>query len=110
MIFITQGNYTQHAMSGMLDKPEDRSIAVKKLMAAAGAKMIDYYFTFGRHDFLLIGEAKDEQAWMSALIVAGATGGTSNLTTTVAVTTADAKQVFAKAKGLRASFRAAGDK
>ena len=110
MIFITQGNYTQHAMAGMLDRPEDRSVATKKLMAAAGAKMLDYYFTFGQHDFLLIGEAKDEHTWLSALMVAGATGGTSNLTTTVAVTPTEAKQAFTKAKALRASFRAAGDK
>ena len=110
MIFITQGNYTQHAMAGMVDRPEDRSVATKKLLAAAGAKILGYYFTFGQHDFLLIGEAKDEQTWMAALIVAGATGGTANLTTTVAVTPAQAKQAFTTAKGLRASFRAAGDK
>ena len=110
MIFITQGNYTQHAMAGMLGSPEDRSVATKKLLAAAGAKMLDYYFTFGQHDFLLIGEAKDEHTWLSALIVAGATGGVSNMITTVAVTPAQAKQAFTTAKGMRASFRAAGDK
>ncbi len=110
MIFITQGNYTQHAMAGMLDTPEDRSVATKKLLASVGAKMLGYYFTFGRYDFLLIGEAKDEHAWMAGLIVAGATGGTSNLTTTVAVTPTEAKQAFATAKGVRKSFRAAGDK
>jgi len=110
MIFITQGNYTQHAMAGMLENPEDRAVAVKKLLAKAGSKMLDYYFTFGQHDFLLIGEAKDEQTWMAGLMVVGATGSVSNLTTTVAVTTAQAKATFAAAKALRASFRAAGDK
>jgi uncharacterized protein with GYD domain len=110
MIFITQGNYTHHAMAGMLEQPEDRSVAVKKLLAKVGAKVINYYFTFGQYDFLLIGEAKDEHAWMAGLMVVGATGGVSNLTTTVAVTTAQAKQTFGTAKDLRASFRAAGEK
>ena len=79
-------------------------------MAAVGAKILGYYFTFGEHDFILIGEAKDEHAWMSALIVGAAGGGLSNLTTTVAVTPAQAKQAFTGAKKIRASFRAAGDK
>ena len=110
MIFITQGNYTQHAVAGMLDRPEDRSVETKKLMAAAGAKVLGYYFTFGVYDFILIGEAKDEQAWMSAIIVGAAGGGLSNLTTTIAVAPAQAKQAFVAAKGIRGSFRAAGDK
>ena len=110
MIFITQGNYTQHAVAGMLERPEDRSVETKKLMASVGAKVLGYYFTFGQHDFILIGEAKNEHVWMSALIVGAAGGGLSNLTTTVAVTPAQAKQTFTSAKDLRKSFRAAGDK
>jgi uncharacterized protein with GYD domain len=108
MIFITQGNYTAHAMAGMLEKPEDRSVETKKLMAAIGAKILGYYMTFGQHDFILIGEAKDEQTWMSALLVGAGTGGIANLTTTIAVTPAEAKDAFKAAKKIRARFHAAG--
>ncbi len=31
-IFITQGNYTEQAMMGMIDNPEDRASAVAGLM------------------------------------------------------------------------------
>ncbi len=40
-IFITQGNYTEKAMKGMVDNPEDRMGAVTGLMESVGAKLIN---------------------------------------------------------------------
>jgi uncharacterized protein with GYD domain len=98
MIFITQGNYTQHAIAGMLERPEDRPVETNKLMASIGAKVLGYYFTFGQFDFILIGQAESEEVWMSALIVGAAGGGLSNLTTTVAVTPARASKPRGRAR------------
>ena len=38
-IFISQGNYTEQAMKGMIDNPEDRAGAVAGLMESVGAKL-----------------------------------------------------------------------
>ena len=39
-IYITQGHYTRDAISGMIAAPEDRSKALKKLVDAAGGKLL----------------------------------------------------------------------
>jgi uncharacterized protein with GYD domain len=107
-IFITQGNFTREAMAGMVAKPEDRATTVAKLAKQAGGKLLAYYFTFGEYDFLTVMEGPDPQSMASALIVAGSTGGVTNLKTTVAMTSADAKKCFEAAGGIAKSFRPAG--
>jgi uncharacterized protein with GYD domain len=108
MIFITQGRFTTQAMAGMTAKPEDRSKVVAALAKKSGGKLVDYYFTFGEYGFLLIMEGPDEKKMAAALVVAGATGGVSALRTTVAITSAEAKAVFAEAGAIMGSFRPAG--
>jgi uncharacterized protein with GYD domain len=107
-LFITQGNFSREAMTGMVATPEDRATAVGKLAKAAGGKLVAYYVTFGEYDFLTVIEAPDPQAMASVLIVAGSTGGVANLKTTVAMTSADAKQCFTSAGEMVKSFRPAG--
>jgi uncharacterized protein with GYD domain len=108
MIFITQGRFTTQAMAGMTARPEDRAQVVGKLAKQAGGKLLDYYFTFGEYDFLVIMEGPDEKKMAAALVVAGATGGVSDLKTTVAMTSAEAKKVFTDAGAIMKSFRPAG--
>ena len=107
-LFISRGNYTREAISGMMAKAEDRSDEVAKLLAAVGGKLHGLYMTFGEYDFLIIGEAPSEQDVLAALIAAAGSGGVTNLNTTLAVNAADMKSAFAKAGPLAAKFRAAG--
>ena len=49
-----------------------------KLAKAVGAKLVDYYVTFGEYDFLVImdgGRNTNETDVLAALMAAGATGG-----------------------------------
>ncbi len=108
MIFITQGNFTREAMAGMVAKPEDRATTVAKLAKQAGGKLLAYYVTFGEYDFLTVMEGPDPQSMAQVSIIAGSTGGVSNLKTTVAMTSADAKKCFEAAGGIAKSFRPAG--
>lgn len=109
MIFITQGRYTEQAMAGMLEHPEDRTLALEKLLDAAGIKLLASYWTFGEYDFLVVAEAKDEHEWMKVLLLAASTGGLKDPRTTIAVSTADGEKAFAAAHALRAKFRPAGE-
>lgn len=107
-IFITQGRYTQQAMKGMVAKPEDREEEVRQLFERAGCRVVSYYFTFGDYDFLIVSEAPNPNAILSVLMVAASGGGVTNVRTTLAVTTADAKKAFASAKKSAGQFRSAG--
>ncbi len=106
--FITQGNYTQKAIKGMVDDPEDRQGAVAALMESVGAKLVQYYVTTGEYDFLVVIEGDSLEDLVAALMIAGATGGVTNLKTIQALTTQESKAAMEKANSARAAFRAAG--
>ena len=107
-IFITQGRYTGQAIKGMIDSPEDRANAVAALMGSVGAKMLNYYITLGEYDFLVIVEGDNLADMTAALMIAGSTGGVTDLKTFQAMTTGEAKAAMEKANAVRAGFKAAG--
>ena len=107
-IYIIQGRYTEQAIKGMVAKPEDRASEAAKLAEASGTKMLNYFVTFGEYDFLVIMEGDDNVATMSALFAAASKGGVTDLRTTVAVTTRDARAAMEKAGAIARKYRAAG--
>jgi uncharacterized protein with GYD domain len=107
-IFITQGRYTREAIKGMVVKPEDRAEAVSRLFAKAGGRLIGHYLTFGEYDFLVISEMPSQIQMAAVLLAVGSGGGVSDLRTTLAMTSVEAKGAFAAASDLAPSFRSAG--
>ena len=110
-IFIVQGCYSQASIIGMINKPEDRSIAVAKLAKAVGGKLLDYYVTFGEYDFTVIiegGRGKSEADMMAASMAAAASGGGTNLKTTVGIRSKDSMKAMRAAKKVLKGFSAAG--
>lgn len=106
-LFITTGRFTPDAVKGMLNKPEDRAEAVAKLFEQAGGKLLDYYMTFGDHDFLVISEGPLEGV-ATTTIVAEASGGVVDMKTELAMTSRSMKDAFEKAGSIAAAFKPAG--
>ena len=106
--YITQGRYTRDAIKGMIVKPEDRADAVARLLSKVGGRLISYYLTFGEYDFLAIAEAPNDVQMAAALLAAGSGSGVTDLRTTIALTSIEAKGAFAAASDLAPSFRSAG--
>ena len=107
-IYITQGRYTRDAIKGMIVKPEDRADQVSRLLSKAGGKLIGYYLTFGEYDFLSIAEASSDTQMAAVLLAAGSGGGVTDLRTTVAMTSVEAKGAFAAARDLAPGFKSPG--
>ena len=107
-IFITQGRYTRDAIKGMIVKPEDRADQVSRMLSKAGGRLIGYYVTFGEYDFLAICEAPSETQMAAVLLAAGSSGGVTDLRTTLAMSSVEAKGAFAAASDLAPSYRAPG--
>jgi uncharacterized protein with GYD domain len=107
-IYITQGRYTRDAIKGMIVKPEDRADIVSRLLSKIGGRLLGYYLTFGEYDFLTIAEAPSDVQMAAAVLAAGSGGGVTELRTTVAMTSVEAKSAFAAASDLVPSFKSAG--
>jgi uncharacterized protein with GYD domain len=107
-IYITQGRYTRDAIRGMIVKPEDRGDATARLLSKIGGRLLGYYLTFGEYDFLAIAEAPSDVQMAAALLAAGSGGGVTDLRTTVAMTSVEAKGAFAAASDLAPGFKSAG--
>ena len=90
-IYITQGRYTREAIKGMIVKPEDRYEALVAACRRAGGRVMSYYMTFGEYDFLTVIEAPGETQMAAVLLAAAASGGVSDLRTTLAMTSIEAK-------------------
>ena len=107
-IFISQGRYSRDALKGMIANPEDRAEAATKLIEAAGGKMLAYYVTLGEYDWLIVSEFPDHQGVSASMLIAAASGGVTDTKTVLAMTTAEAKQVFAATGKAAAAYRTPG--
>ncbi len=105
---VTRGRLTQNYAKGLLAAPEDREPAVRKLIEAAGGKFINFYFTTGDSDFLLISEANDAESIIAALMAAAAAGTISDVTTARAWTGAEFKAIADKASKAASAYRVPG--
>ena len=107
-IYITQGRYTRDAIKGMIIKPEDRADPLARILSKVGGKLLGYYLTFGEYDFLTIAEVPNDTQMAAVLLAAGSSGGVTDLKTTVAMTSVEAKGAFAAASDLAPGYKAPG--
>src|SRR3974390_2481612 len=94
---VTRGSFTHEYAKALVGAPEDREPAVRKLVEGVGGKLLNFYFTTGDTDFMLIAEANDAESLIGALLAAVAAGTISNVTTSRAWTGAEFKAVAEKA-------------
>jgi uncharacterized protein with GYD domain len=105
---VTRGRFTQEYAKRLLAAPEDREPAVRKLIEAAGGKVISFYFTTGEADFLLITEADEAESIIAAVMAPAAAGMISDVTTSRAWTGREFKEVADKASKAARAYRAPG--
>ena len=107
---ITRGRFTHDYAKGLLAAPEDREPAVRKLIEGAGGKLVNFYYTTGETDWLLVSEANEAESIIAALLTATAAGTISGVTTARAWTGAEFKAIAAKASKGASAYRAPGKK
>jgi uncharacterized protein with GYD domain len=107
-IYISRGRYSSDSMKKLVANPQDRSDSVKKLVEAAGAKLLHFYVTLGQYDFLVISEAPSAREASAAIVAAASTGAITDVETTEAFTSAEAKQLFTIAGKAAAKYKAPG--
>ncbi len=105
---VTRGRLSGAYAKGLVAVPEDRETAVRKLIEGAGAKLVNFYFTTGDADFLLVTETNDAESVIAALLATAAAGTISDVTTSRAWTGAEFRAVADKASKVASFYRAPG--
>ena len=105
---ITRGRFTHHYVKGLVGAPEDREPAVRKLVEGAGGKLLNFYFTTGDSDFMMIAEANDAETLLAAMMAAAAAGTITDITSARAWTGAEFKAVAEKASKTAGHYRVPG--
>ncbi|HMK08521.1 MAG TPA: GYD domain-containing protein [Anaerolineales bacterium] len=94
--FIILGKWTQQGIAKVKQAPS-RIEAVRKAAEAAGGRMIAWYLTFGRYDFVVITEFPSAKA-AAALLLANGAKGNAGTETLRALSEAEFKTVVAGLK------------
>lgn len=107
--FITTGRLTKSGAEGLMAKPEDRMPALEALADAAGTRILSYYLTTGRHDFVLVIDAPSMENAVSAIMVAVTSGSVSDVETVQAWTSAEFAEIAKSAGGVVSTYKAPGN-
>src|SRR5215470_3579576 len=95
--YMLRAKLTQTSVQGLVTKPQDRKLAVSKLVKSLGGKLHHYFFAFGQHDVVLILELPGHDEAMALVMAAANTGSIADAETTVLVTSEDAIGAMKKA-------------
>ena len=110
MHFCITAHYTPQALNSIMDDPNtDRHAAVKKLIEAAGGKLLSMYSTgTDGPGVLMIFDMPDPEMALSMTGVAMAGGALRDIKLTRLLTQDEVKSVRQKARQLRGAYKAPG--
>jgi uncharacterized protein with GYD domain len=107
-LFITYASYSTSGVKGLIDKPADRSEAIKALIEKAGGKLVALYNTTGSHDVVLVTEAPDGSDAVAVGMAAAASGAVSKIETVRAWTSSEFKGIAEKAARVVSAYKPPG--
>lgn len=107
-LFITYASYSHSGVRGLVNKPADRSEAVRALIEKAGGKLVALYNTTGSNDVVLVSELADGTDAVAVGMAVAATGAISRIETVRAWTPSEFKSVAEKAAGIASAYTPPG--
>jgi len=72
--YLAQFSYTGQAWAGFAKNPEDRTATVKKLAEAMGGQVLNFFYSFGDYDGVLLLDMPDDTS-VEAFVIAANTPG-----------------------------------
>ena len=108
-LFITYASYSHSGVKGLVNKPSDRSAAVKALIEKAGGKLVALYNTTGSNDVVLVSELADGSDAVAIGMAVAATGALSKIETVRAWTPSEFKGIAEKAARVAGAYTPPGE-
>jgi len=107
-LFITYASYSHSGVKGLVNKPEDRSAAVKAVIEKAGGKIVALYNTTGSNDVVLVSEFADGSDAVAMGMAVAASGAVSKIETAHAWTPGEFKGIADKAARVAVAYTPPG--
>ena len=82
-LYMIQARFTSEAWEALYVSSVDRREILSKMLEDADGRLIDYYFSFGDSDVIVVAEAPDNVTAASAVIAIAKSGAVSDVRTTV---------------------------
>ncbi len=99
--YVTFFSYGSDAWMQMIDTPENRAVAARKLIEEVGGRMEVFYWMFGEWDGLVIYEVGDASMASTLSAVATASGLIERVKTNQLLGSDDVHTALDRANGLR---------
>ena len=82
MKIVALGKYNNDSWKGMIGSSfQERKTVMEKVCSSAGAKLLDFMFTRGEYDVLVVFEVPSEEVALGAAIAVNASGAMKELVT-----------------------------
>src|SRR5919204_4474086 len=98
-LYLTHFSYTPESWAALMHEQRDRRKELRPVFEAAGARLIEMYYTFGERDGFILSEGDNVSA-AAISIAAAAGGGVSHIGTTVLMTVDEMLDALHKAAEL----------
>ncbi len=95
--YMTQFTYSDKTWAKLMNKPQDRSEYLRKMFAQLGGRLIDFYYSLGEYDGVVIFETPDETTGAAILIAVNAADYLLAIKTTKLFTIAETIEAMHKA-------------
>ena len=99
--YLFQGCYTSESIAAMIQKPEDRTAVVRKLVEGFGGKLEGFWLSFGEYDFVGISQLPDAEAAAALALAVSAGGGVHHYRTVPLLSWDQGVNVLKKASGAK---------
>lgn len=107
--YLFTGNYSREAIQGLIDHPQDREAAARKLIEAAGGKLHSLFIALGPTDVYALIELPDDVDMVATSMVVGAAGSITNGQAIKLLTMSDFSAAMQKAGSVAATYAAPQD-
>ena len=105
-IYMIQASYTSGAWGRLVQRPENRMEALKPVIETLGGRLLDWYYSFGEFDVMLLIEVPDNVKAAAASMAVAAGGAVKAITTTPLMSADDGFDALLLAQG--AGYRPPG--
>jgi uncharacterized protein with GYD domain len=103
--YMFQGRFTPAAFQKLIAKPHDRTEAARKVIEAAGGRLLHYFYAFGEHDVVVLMEFPDNAGCAAALMAVASGGALAGGQTTVLMTGAEGVAAMTKAAAAAQAYQ-----